>query len=234
MKFISIKAWQGLRTHSQREIGNLNELFLALGKDDSAKGYHDQPYSLRQLTFRANPYPFFPMDQHMFYGRHGYQLCSTPSTVHAAVSQLSRSPQLIINCQGYQLGNPDGLLSLVCVGTTDSPSVYLFDVRSPAMAAETPSMRGFLEMIKMESKTKIMWDCRQDVYHIYNMYGVTLLGVLDLQLVELMARGSVDNETDIQKLTRLNRIWSAKMNINWLEEFHAYKGVRIPYLQLRS
>src|SRR3954454_12579171 len=36
----------------------------------------------------------------------GHQICSTPWTVDAAVSQLRKSPQLTIDCQGHKLRDP--------------------------------------------------------------------------------------------------------------------------------
>lgn len=163
---------------------------------------------------------------HTLHSMPTYRLCSTPSEVDAAVSRLCRSPQLIVDCQGYILGNPDGVLSLICVAAMEIPlaSVYLFDVRSPAMAADAPSARGFLEMMRTGRINKIMWNCRQDALHIHALYGVKLHGVLDLQLAEMMARGSTANETDDEKLARQNRAWSEKRDINRLEEFHSCRG----------
>jgi hypothetical protein len=93
------------------------------------------------------------------------------------------------------------------------------------MAADAPSMRRFLQMIRSERINKIMWNCRQDAFHIHALYGVKLQGVLDLQLAEMMARGSTANETDGEKLARQNRTWSEKRDINRLEEFHSCRGI---------
>jgi exonuclease 3'-5' domain-containing protein 1 len=105
--------------------------------------------------------------------------------------------------------------------------MYIFDTLSPAMAVGARSRQTFLDMIRNVTVPKVMWDCRQDVVHIHALYGVKLVGVLDIQLAEIMARNGVDGETDGQRLVRLAETWSTKRDFTNLANYDDCRGVHM-------
>ena len=131
-----------------------------------------------------------------------YIFCSTPTAVTDAIAVIAQSGYLVLDCEGKSIGDKDGVLSLLCIGTAHSEHIFIFDTL--ALTYAEPAMAPLLNILQSEMVCKIVWDGRQDFLEIMHNYGVTLGGVLDLQLAEVTSRSSVRGENDRQRLLRLS------------------------------
>ncbi|KAG9311406.1 ribonuclease H-like domain-containing protein [Chiua virens] len=132
-----------------------------------------------------------------------YTYCANIPTITYAAYILVRSPFLIIDCEGKNLGAIDGVLSLMCIGTPNAEHIFVFDVlvlRSPPALA---ALRPILNLLADFSVKKVMWDCRNDFLEICAAYGVALQGILDLQLAEIESRSSLRGEKEWKRIARL-------------------------------
>jgi len=131
--------------------------------------------------------------------------CASPPAVAHATHILARSPFLIIDCEGKNLGATDGVLSLMCIGTANAEHIFVFDVlalTSPN-GVPLPHLRILLLLLADPSVKKVMWDCRNDFLEIAATYGVRLQGVLDLQLAEIQSRMTLRGEKEWKRMARL-------------------------------
>jgi exonuclease 3'-5' domain-containing protein 1 len=131
-----------------------------------------------------------------------YTLCVDAPTVACAARTLARSPVLLVDCEGRNIGGADGVLSLVCIGTANAEHIFVLDVL--ALSARTPALAPVLALLADPALKKIMWDCRNDFLEIAATYGVSLQGVLDLQLAEIDARTAVRGERGWKRIARLS------------------------------
>lgn len=131
-----------------------------------------------------------------------YTLCATPAAVVNAVAILAQSEYLVLDCEGKSIGDTDGVLSLVCIGTAGAERIFVFDAL--ALTRTEPVMAPLLALLRNEAVRKVVWDGRQDFLEIMDNYGVRLGGVLDLQLAEVTSRSAVRGENERQRLYRLS------------------------------
>ncbi|KAF8547685.1 hypothetical protein OG21DRAFT_1517141 [Imleria badia] len=132
-----------------------------------------------------------------------YTYCANVPALANATRVLARSPFLIIDCEGKNLGAADGALSLMCIGTANAEHIFVFDVLALTSPSALTRLRLVLDLLADPSVKKIMWDCRNDFLEIWATYGVMLQGVLDLQLAEIDSRASVRGEKEWKRISRL-------------------------------
>ncbi|KAF9223117.1 hypothetical protein BS17DRAFT_754936 [Gyrodon lividus] len=130
-----------------------------------------------------------------------YTYCNNLPSITYATRLLARSPFLIIDCEGKNIGGKDGVLSLMCIGTQKAEHIFVFDVL--ALKTCNALLRPLVNILANPVVKKIMWDCRNDFLEIWTEYGVKLQGVLDLQLAEIESRVSVRGEMEWKRITRL-------------------------------
>ncbi|EGN94504.1 hypothetical protein SERLA73DRAFT_188440 [Serpula lacrymans var. lacrymans S7.3] len=130
-----------------------------------------------------------------------YTLCSTSKSVTNAVSVLSHSPYLILDCEGKNIGRIGGVLSLLCIGTARAQHIFIFDAL--ALNQDDPAVQSLLWLLSSPYVTKVMWDGRQDFLEIWDKYGITLGKILDLQLVEVVSRKTVRHEDENKRVARI-------------------------------
>ena len=153
--------------------------------------------------------------------RAAYELCTTRKHVHRALSILSVFPLVVLDCEGRSLGQADGALSLLCLGTPvagDSQHVFLFDMQA---LAPCPRSRGAIAAFLERGPIKVCWDGRMDAIEIFHSFGIPLTGVLDLQVVEVVARQSVLGEKDREREGRLAK---HKFGYRFVEEHRSRMG----------
>jgi exonuclease 3'-5' domain-containing protein 1 len=131
-----------------------------------------------------------------------YTLCSTPTAVTNAVALLALSEYLVLDCEGKSIGTTDGILSLICIGTAHSENIFIFDAL--ALTYAEPAIAPLLNLLKSNQVRKVVWDGRQDFLEIMDNYGISLGGVVDLQLAEVTSRSTVRGENDRKRLLRLS------------------------------
>ncbi|KZV68869.1 hypothetical protein PENSPDRAFT_504361 [Peniophora sp. CONT] len=150
-----------------------------------------------------------------------YELCTTRKHVHRALSILSGFPLVVLDCEGRSLGQSDGTLSLLCLGTPvagDSQHVFLFDMQA---LAPCPRSRGAIAAFLERGPIKVCWDGRMDAIEIFHSFGIPLTGVLDLQVVEVVARQTVLGEKNQEREERLAK---HKFGYRFVEEHRARMG----------
>ena len=104
-----------------------------------------------------------------------------------------------MDCEGQDLGQQGGSLSLINFRTIGPETTYLIDVLSLTKDA----LRPVLDIIQSSSPTKIMFDGRMDYTELFHEYGTPIRGVLDLQLADIHSRRQRgENEED--QLRRLS------------------------------
>ena len=132
-----------------------------------------------------------------------FTYCASRPAVAYATRTLARSPFLILDCEGKNLGATDGVLSLVCIGTANAEFIFVFDVLTLRSRNALAWLSPLFAIFADPSVKKIMWDCRNDFLEIWAAYGVSLQGVLDLQLAEIESRTSVRGEQEWKRMARL-------------------------------
>jgi len=112
-------------------------------------------------------------------------LCDTDSKCEAVLPALRSSPILILDCEGRDLGDIGGALSIIILRTTTAdPRTYLIDVKS----LSTTTLNSVFDLLFSPKVQKIVFDGRSDFSALYHEYGVELYNVIDMQLVDIKSR----------------------------------------------
>ena len=125
-----------------------------------------------------------------------YILCDDDASLLDAINAIQSSSEVIFDCEGQDLGQKGGSLSLISVRTLGSvPSkTYLFDV----ISLTDDTLRPLFDIIQSAAVTKIVFDGRMDFSELYHERHITLQGVLDLQLVDVDSRRQRGEDEDDQ------------------------------------
>lgn len=132
-----------------------------------------------------------------------YTYCANIPAISYAAPILAKTPFLIVDCEGKNIGSANGVLSLMCIGTANAEHIFVFDVLALTSRNALAWLRPILDLLANPAIKKIMWDCRNDFLEIWATYAVMLQGVLDLQLAEINSRASVRGEKEYKRLSRL-------------------------------
>ncbi|KAF5330245.1 hypothetical protein D9611_010584 [Ephemerocybe angulata] len=131
------------------------------------------------------------------------QLADTLDKVSACVTDLStpptgtEAPCISADLEGVQLSRK-GRVSLVQLKASHSSITWLLDITVLGAAAFShPNDEGLTVKILLESPAykKIFYDVRRDADALYNIYGIEMQNVVDVQLVELAVRMSNGQST---------------------------------------
>jgi exonuclease 3'-5' domain-containing protein 1 len=112
-------------------------------------------------------------------------LCVTSDDVAKAVDELAQSDYLILDCEGKDLGRQNGALSLISAGTGRG-KIHLIDALS--LDRSSSATWRFFDLLKHQQPRKIVWDGRMDFIELWSAYGISLGGVIDLQIAEMISR----------------------------------------------
>jgi 3'-5' exonuclease len=154
-----------------------------------------------------------------------YQYCATrentvvlanhiDKTIKSSTSQ--KPPFILLDCEGRDLGARNGKLGLIQIGV--GRTTYLVDVI--AFPEATTMLKKFLENPKL---LKYVWDGRSDYSELRHGHGVTLKGLVDLQLVYIYATHPSANSSQTMRLTSM---------INAAQELDAMSSTELS--QIRS
>lgn len=115
-----------------------------------------------------------------------YTLCNTSGIVASATKKLSSAAYLAFDCEGQNLGEGKGRLSVISLATLPriDPHVYLFD----AIALTSKQLEPVFKLLQSRDHTKIMFDGRMDFSQLYHYHNTCLTTVLDLQLADVESR----------------------------------------------
>ncbi|KZV86319.1 hypothetical protein EXIGLDRAFT_681101, partial [Exidia glandulosa HHB12029] len=111
-------------------------------------------------------------------------LCATASSVERALPLLKASSHLFVDLEGRNLGNEDGALSVISIGTALARDIFIFDV----LSLSVEDIRPVLDLIANTHTLKIVWDGRMDAIDFRRTYNVRFGRVLDLQIADIVSR----------------------------------------------
>jgi hypothetical protein len=94
-----------------------------------------------------------------------------------------KESHIYVDCEGNDLGCPEGRLGLVQVGV--ETDIYLIDVIKYEKGIS--ALKNILENQKL---VKVMWDARNDFSELWHGHQIHLQPVLDLQLLRIYVRES--------------------------------------------
>lgn len=121
------------------------------------------------------------------------ELLSTSSALKAYLDELTKlesEAKLYIDLEGNDLSRR-GTLSIITILVENEKKLHLVDVTElQAMAFSTSASNGttLKSILESEVITKVFFDIRTDSDALFNLYGVRVAGIHDLQLMELAAR----------------------------------------------
>jgi len=135
---------------------------------------------------------------------------SVGSTFADAVNDISLTDCIAVDCEGVTLSRT-GALTLIQIAT--ETNIYLFDVLK--MGATTfdgdqsdHGKRGLKPILEDSNRRKLMFDCRVDSDALFHQFGVSLRGVLDLQLLAVAAERQQGKQIDfLPGFARCTRQW---------------------------
>lgn len=134
----------------------------------------------------------FTMDPH---------ICADIDALQTALVEIKSSQTILLDCEGHDLGQKGGSLSLISIRTTSAPQpqTYLIDV----VKLNKDALRPLFDILESSSTTKVVFDGRMDYNELYHGFQVKLSGVVDLQLADVASR-SINGEGNDERLARLS------------------------------
>ena len=105
-----------------------------------------------------------------------------------AIRAICAAAVLALDTEGVRLSRT-GQLTLLQLGTAER--MYLFDVQTLGTAAFTaapPGAASLRNVLEDAAVTKLAWDVRRDSDALQHQHGVTLAGVVDVQLEAVAVR----------------------------------------------
>ena len=132
-----------------------------------------------------------------------FTFCDNIAALSEAVQALEHCRYIVFDCEGHNLGEEGGSLSVITLLGIPSASrnvagerVYLID----AIALDDNELQPIYRILSGMQHVKIMFDGRLDCTCFYYTFGVTMRNVVDLQLAEINSRVG---ETESYRLKRL-------------------------------
>ena len=123
-------------------------------------------------------------------------LCDTEASLSNALEAISGCSHIFLDCEGTELGTQGGSLSTIAIGSlTTAGGVEVFIIDAIVLKG---SLQPLFAVLSAETPFKVMWDGRMDSSELYHRYGVTLRGVLDLQLADIASRAARGEGEDAQ------------------------------------
>ncbi|RZF32426.1 hypothetical protein LSTR_LSTR001890 [Laodelphax striatellus] len=115
------------------------------------------------------------------------------------------------DCEGINLGTK-GQLTLFQVGTMRGQA-YIFDLITSPLLVTTGGLKKLLEA---ENVVKVIHDCRNDSYNLYQQFGITLRNVFDTQaayaVIQLQQTGQPVYKAKNVVLNTLCELYKAPVN----------------------
>jgi exonuclease 3'-5' domain-containing protein 1 len=149
-----------------------------------------------------------------------YTFVDTAESFAAMIPALTNlpttPPSLYIDLEGVELSRR-GTISIMQIYVLPARHTYLLDIHVLGTSAFTPALKSILES---PSVPKCFFDVRRDADALYNLFGVSMAGIWDLQLMELATRPG--RKQCVNGLARCIRT-DAGLRWNQVREFEARK-----------
>eukprot|EP00005_Dracoamoeba_jomungandri_P003433 CAMPEP_0174260780 /NCGR_PEP_ID=MMETSP0439-20130205/10503_1 /TAXON_ID=0 /ORGANISM="Stereomyxa ramosa, Strain Chinc5" /LENGTH=276 /DNA_ID=CAMNT_0015345107 /DNA_START=45 /DNA_END=877 /DNA_ORIENTATION=- len=108
-----------------------------------------------------------------------------------ALTLIKGSSLISVDLEGALSRNGEiSLLQIGLYGWKRQITIFVFDILELGLSSELPQVldNGLREILENKALYKLMYDCRKDSDALYHQIGVTLRGVIDLQVLEVMIR----------------------------------------------
>ncbi|RPD70656.1 hypothetical protein L226DRAFT_514191 [Lentinus tigrinus ALCF2SS1-7] len=155
-----------------------------------------------------------------------YTLVSTYEQANAAAVALARHPTIILDCEGQDFGSSKGILSILSIGSyPPSDTIYLFDILA-LRDKHNPFLAPLLSLLRNPNINKLVWDGRSDFLELALTYDITIEGVLDIQLAEVMQRPTYLNTHSLTYFTKSKAVMKdIRNNPRLLDGIHRLLGL---------
>ncbi|KAJ7779269.1 ribonuclease H-like domain-containing protein [Mycena metata] len=121
-----------------------------------------------------------------------FVLVDTLPLLHSCLAALANTTSLAVDLEGVALCR-SGTLCLVQLKASGSDVIWLIDVvvlGASAFEESGPGGKSLKRVLESRSVKKIFFDVRNDSDALFNLFGITLANVYDLQLLEVAVRSS--------------------------------------------
>lgn len=145
---------------------------------------------------------YFRSDRPKHNNADDYVWCDDERSLEDAIDSIKLCSEVILDCEGQDLGQKGGSLSLISFRTIGfkAPKTYLID----AVSLDKNTLRPVFDIIQSRSSpTKIMFDGRMDYSELFHGHGTPIRNVLDLQLADIYSRRQ-RGEGEERQLLRLS------------------------------
>ncbi|KAJ7791727.1 ribonuclease H-like domain-containing protein [Mycena olivaceomarginata] len=114
------------------------------------------------------------------------------SLLHSCLTALGNTTSIAVDLEGVALCR-SGILCIMQLKASESDTVWLVDIvtlRASAFDVIGTSGKSLRAMLESHSIKKLFFDVRNDSDALFNLFGVALANVYDLQLLEVAVRSS--------------------------------------------
>jgi exonuclease 3'-5' domain-containing protein 1 len=136
-----------------------------------------------------------------------FHLCDNAEKLQIAIDALSTASMVYLDCEGNELGQSEGSLSIISLGVIEPRqgewclSIFLIDVLA-FHGREIEFLYPILFILQSNAIVKVVFDGRMDASEFLHGYGILLRRVLDLQIADIISR-EIKGETQTMQLNRL-------------------------------
>ncbi|KAG5636128.1 hypothetical protein H0H81_009035 [Sphagnurus paluster] len=163
---------------------------------------------------------------------HEHTFCDTKASVDAALSIIRQYTTLAFDCEGRDLGETGGRLSLISLRTiSDDVSscfsaghTFLFDT----IALKRKYLLGVYAILESSAIKKVVFDGRKDFSSLYHDRGVELRNVIDLQIADIKSRAlrGEQNKGRMKRLEVAVDVRQLKRNPHLFVGMHKLNGLK--------
>jgi len=115
-----------------------------------------------------------------------YILCADDSNLANAIAAIQPASALALDCEGNDLGVEGGTLNLISLRALEPETSRIYLINTIGLVKV--QLNPVFDIIKSSLVTKIVFGGRMDFSELYHGWGVSLRGVLDLQLADVESR----------------------------------------------
>ncbi|KAG6888703.1 hypothetical protein C0995_006494 [Termitomyces sp. Mi166 len=156
-----------------------------------------------------------------------YMLCDTDLAIRKAASVLGASTLLALDCEGRNLGDIGGKLSLISlrvIRPAHSAQTFLIDT----VRLKGEKLRPIYDILESTSIRKVVYDDRKDFSCLFHDRRVEIRNVMDLQLADVKSR-EIRGENDADRIRRLGQMvpeWELSRNPHLYKNIHKLPGMK--------
>nr|OQO20401.1 hypothetical protein B0A51_10491 [Rachicladosporium sp. CCFEE 5018] len=140
------------------------------------------------------------------------------------------NPDLSVDAEGRELGC-DGTISMIQIFVGSLDHAYLVDVATLGAAVFTTTTAIDDDQVSLKSiledsdRKKVMFDCRGDAEALYALYGITLRGIHDIQLMDIVTRNKGKSRASLKGMKQVTtqRLQNIIIANDTLSRFEAVK-----------